>query len=144
MRQQVAVALIGFVEDHGEAYCLSVGETSERRRSWRTEIALECPLHRRTGKTIEAQTLDLGPGGMRVKTNRPLAVDEMLEFELPERARINGRARVVASAATGCTALRFEKLGDEARAEIALLARKRRLASRSRTMIGISRSVFFW
>ena len=61
---------------------------TDRRRSWRTEIALECLLHRRTGKTIEAQTLDLGPGGMRVKTNRPLAVDETFDFELPGRARI--------------------------------------------------------
>ena len=54
---------------------------TDRRRSWRTEIALECTLHRRTGKVVEAQTLDLGPGGMRVKTSRPLAVDETFEFE---------------------------------------------------------------
>jgi hypothetical protein len=99
-----------------------VGVTSERRRSWRTAIELECHLHRRTGKTIQARTRDLGPGGMRVHTNRPLAVDETLEFELPDRARIHGRARVVREHGYRVYALRFEKLGDEARAEIAALA----------------------
>ena len=98
---------------------------TDRRRSWRTEIALECLLHRRTGKTIEAQTLDVGPGGMRVKTNRPMAVDETFDFELPERARINGRARVVNERGYRVYGLRFEKLGDEARAEIAILAKER-------------------
>jgi c-di-GMP-binding flagellar brake protein YcgR len=95
---------------------------ADRRRGWRTEIALECLLHRRTGKTIEAQTLDLGPGGMRVKTNRPMAVDETLDFELPEHARINGRARVVNERGYRVYGLRFDDLGDEARAEIAALA----------------------
>ena len=45
----------------------------------------------------------------------------MLEFELPERARINGRARVLREHGYRIYALRFEKLGDEARAEIAEL-----------------------
>jgi PilZ domain-containing protein len=99
-----------------------VGATSERRRSWRTEIALECTLSRKTGKVIEARTLDLGPGGMRISANRPLAPDELLEFELAERARINGRARVLREAGYRIYALRFEKLGDQARAEIAALA----------------------
>jgi hypothetical protein len=102
-----------------------VGVTSERRRSWRTEIALECTLHRRTGKTIDAQTLDVGPGGMRIKTNRPLSVDEVLEFELPDRARINGRARILREQGYRIYAVRFEKLGDEARAELAELAQPR-------------------
>jgi c-di-GMP-binding flagellar brake protein YcgR len=96
--------------------------TSERRRTWRTEIALECTLHRRTGKTLEAQTLDVGPGGMRIKTNRPLSVDEVLDFELPERARINGRARILREQGYRIYAVRFENLGEEARAEIAELA----------------------
>jgi PilZ domain len=99
-----------------------VGVASERRRSWRTEVAFECILSRRTGKMIEAKTMDIGPGGMRVHTNRPLGVDELLEFELPERARINGRARVLREQGYRVYALRFEKLGDDARAEIASLA----------------------
>jgi hypothetical protein len=82
-------------------------------------------LHRRTGKTIEAQTVDVGPGGMRVHTNRPLAVDETLEFELAAYGRINGRARVLREQAYRIYALRFEKLGDEARAEIAELTQPR-------------------
>ena len=97
---------------------------TDRRRSWRTGLALECLLHRHTGTTIEAQALDLGPGGMRVKTNRPLAVDETFDFELPDRARINGRARVVDERGYRVYGLRFDKLGDEARAEIALLAKE--------------------
>jgi c-di-GMP-binding flagellar brake protein YcgR len=99
--------------------------SGDRRRSWRTEIALECQLHRRTGKTIEAMTIDLGPGGMRVKANRPMALDEVLEFELPDRARINGRARVVGERGYRVYALRFDDLGDEARAEIAMIAKER-------------------
>ena len=98
--------------------------SGDRRRSWRTEIALECTLHRRTGKVIEATTLDLGPGGMRVKGNRPMSVDEVFEFELPDRARINGRARVVGERGYRVYALRFDKLGDEARAELAMLAQE--------------------
>jgi hypothetical protein len=99
--------------------------TSERRRSWRTEISLACTMHRRTGKMIEARTVDIGPGGMRVHTSRPLSVDELLEFELPDRGRINGRARVLREQAYRIYALRFEKLGDEARAEIAELTQPR-------------------
>jgi hypothetical protein len=102
-----------------------VGATSERRRTWRTEIALECTLHRRTGKTIEAQTLDVGPGGMQIKTNRPLSIDEVLDFELPDRARINGRVRILREQGYRIYAVRFEKLGDEARAELAELAMPR-------------------
>jgi hypothetical protein len=102
-----------------------VGAMSERRRTWRTDVELECILHRRTGKTIEARALDIGPGGMRVHTTRPLAVDEVLEFELPDRARINGRARVLREQAYRIYAMRFERLGDEARAEIATLATPR-------------------
>jgi hypothetical protein len=100
-----------------------VGVTSERRRGWRTPISLECRLSRRTGKVIEARTLDIGPGGMQVTTNRPLSIDETMEFELPERARIGGRARVLREHGYRIYVLRFERLGDEARAEIALLAR---------------------
>ncbi len=98
-----------------------MGEPSERRRNWRTEITVVCHLSRKTGKVIDAKTLDLGPGGMRIHTNRPLSPDEMLEFELPEHARINGRARVLREQGYRIYAVRFEKLGDEAREAIAHL-----------------------
>ena len=68
--------------------------------------------------------MDLGPGGMRVKTDRPLAIDETFDFELPDRARINGRARVVDERGYRVYGLRFDTLGDEARGEIALLAKE--------------------
>lgn len=99
-----------------------MGTASERRENWRTPIELECQLHRRTGKVVEARTVDVGPGGMRVHTSRPLGVDETLEFELPERARISGRARVLREQGYRVYALRFERLGDDAPAEIAELA----------------------
>jgi len=74
---------------------------------------------------VEGRTVDIGPGGMRVHTERPLSIDELLEFELPDRARINGRARVLREQAYRIYALRFEKLGDEARSEIAELTQPR-------------------
>ena len=58
-------------------------------------------------------------------TNRPLTIDETLEFELPAYARVNGRARVLREQAYHVYAMRFEKLGDESRAEIAELAQPR-------------------
>jgi hypothetical protein len=96
-----------------------VGVASDRRRGWRTEVALACVLSRKTGKVIDARTMDIGPDGMRVHTTRPLGIDEVLEFELSERARINGRARVLREQGYRVYGLRFEKLGDAARAEIA-------------------------
>ena len=104
-----AVALIGFYYDADPDDVLIV-------------MALTCVLSRRTGKVIEARTLDLGPGGMRITANRPLAPDELLEFELPERARIRGRARVLREQTYRVYALRFERLDDDARAGIADLA----------------------
>jgi PilZ domain len=97
----------------------------ERRGTWRSEIALECVLHRRTGKMIDARTVEIGPGGMRVHTDRPLSIDEVLEFEFPARAQIHGRARVLREHGYRIYALRFEKLGGEARAVIAELAAPR-------------------
>ena len=84
-------------------------------------------LHRRTGKMIEAQTLDIGPGGMRVNTNRPLARrrDARVRAARPRRASTAAPA-CCASSGYRVYALRFEKLGDEARAEIAELLATRR------------------
>ncbi|HEX6023202.1 MAG TPA: PilZ domain-containing protein [Solirubrobacter sp.] len=107
---------------HAPGILSAVGAPSDRRRSWRTELSVVCHLSRRTGKVIEARTLDIGPGGMRIHSDRPLAPDELLEFELPEHARVNGRARVLREQGYRIYALRFEKLGDEARSEISVLA----------------------
>ena len=65
-------------------------------RAPRAQIALECTLHRGIGSPIPAQTLDVGPRGMRVRSPRPLRADETIGFDLPGLdMRIGGRARVI-------------------------------------------------
>jgi PilZ domain len=88
---------------------------TEQRRSPRVQIEKPCTLHRRTGSPIEARTVDLGPGGMRVCTKRPLAADEILRFELEG---IDGRARVLRQQSHDMYAVRFEMLGELARTEL--------------------------
>ncbi len=95
----------------------------DRRRTPRAQIALECTLHRRTGSAIEARTVDIGPGGMCVSCERPLAADEVLRFDLPlpERARLDGRARVLRHEGHHRYALRFEQLVEPAREHLRAL-----------------------
>jgi PilZ domain len=90
---------------------------TERRRSPRVEIAVACTLRRRSGSAISARTLDVGPGGMRIAATRPLATDEVLDFDLPLRdeIRVDGRARVLREQGYRVYALRFEGLRDPAR-----------------------------
>lgn len=88
---------------------------TDQRRSPRARIELQCTLHRRTGSPIAGHTVDLGPGGMCVCTSRPLAADEELRFELPG---IDGRARVLRQQGHDRYAVRFELLGEPARAEL--------------------------
>ena len=67
----------------------------ELRTAPRVDLSCACTLHRRTGAPIEGRTLDVGVGGMRVSTTRPLAQDELLRFESlrePARARLAGVA----------------------------------------------------
>jgi c-di-GMP-binding flagellar brake protein YcgR len=89
----------------------------ERRQSPRTDIALPCVLRRRTGSAISAQTLNVGPGGMCVSTGRPLALDEVLEFDLAlaDAGSVDGRARVLRHEGHAAYALRFEGLLEPAR-----------------------------
>jgi PilZ domain len=95
----------------------------ERRRSPRVEIALACTLARRSGSLIEGETVDLGPGGMCVSTSRPLAPDEVLRFELPAAvAPVSGEARVLRQQTARTYAMRFERLPETARDELARLA----------------------
>jgi hypothetical protein len=90
---------------------------TERRRAPRTEIELPCLLRRRSGSPISAQTVNLGPGGMCVSTPRPLALDEVLDFDLPlaDAGSVDGRARVLRHEGHGAYALRFEGLLEPAR-----------------------------
>src|SRR4051812_39104384 len=99
---------------------------AERRHQPRTDIALECTLQRAKGAVIRCETVDLGPGGMAVASDRPLAVDELLAFEL---AHVHGWARVLREQAYHVYALRFEALRDEARAELERLGGRGATAS---------------
>jgi hypothetical protein len=72
---------------------------------------MSCTLRRRTGSPIAAQTLEVGPDGMRVSSSRPLAVDETVDFDLPNLdMRVSGHARVVGQQRLNVYALRFERL----------------------------------
>jgi PilZ domain len=97
---------------------------AERRSSPRVDLECGCTLSRRFGAPVEARTVDVGPGGMRVATERPLTTDEVREFELPPPAGpgVRGRARVLRQQAYGVYALRFERLSDDARAALVRLA----------------------
>ena len=80
-------------------------------RAPRAQIALSCTLHRHIGSPIPAQTLDVGPRGMRVRSPRPLGTDETIGFDLPDLdMRLNGRARVLGEERPHVYALRFENL----------------------------------
>jgi PilZ domain len=80
-------------------------------RAPRATIVVSCTLRRRTGSPITAQTLDVGPDGMRVSSSRPLAVDETVDFELPNLdMRISGHARVLRQERPNVYVLRFERL----------------------------------
>ncbi|MGI8779866.1 MAG: PilZ domain-containing protein [Solirubrobacteraceae bacterium] len=82
----------------------------ERRASPRIELSVACTLRRRSGSAIEARTVDLGPGGMSVKTGRPLAADEVVHFNVPLSPDevLDGQARVLREQTYRVYALRFE------------------------------------
>jgi PilZ domain len=90
----------------------------------RADVALPCVLRRRTGSAIEARTVNLGAGGMCIATRRPLATDEVLEFDLRLDAAdsVDGRARVLRQEGHDAYALRFEGLLDPARERLRALA----------------------
>jgi hypothetical protein len=85
------------------------------------EIELDCTLSRGKGSPIPAKTVDLGTGGMRVRCERPLAEDELVEFAIPGR-RFGGRARVLREQRYHVYALRFELIADVQREQLAQLA----------------------
>jgi hypothetical protein len=85
----------------------------ERRGSERVAVALGCRLSRAAGgSSISAHTVDLGPGGMCIKTERPLRIDEVLDFLLsPETpSPVVGQARVMREQTYRVYAMRFERL----------------------------------
>jgi hypothetical protein len=86
--------------------------TAERRTATREAMVVPCTLRRQRGKAIHCETIDLGEGGMAVASDRPLAPDELVVFDLPA---VRGRARVLREQAYHVYALRFEALQGEAR-----------------------------
>jgi hypothetical protein len=95
----------------------------ERRMTPRAEVTLPCVLRRRSGSAIDARTVNLGTGGMCIATPRPLATDEVLEFDLvPGGAeRVDGRARVLRQEGHDAYAMRFEGLLEPARERLRAL-----------------------
>ena len=84
-----------------------------RRIMPRVEMSVDARLSRgRQGADVVGRTQDLGPGGMRVATRRPLRVDEQLEFvlDLQDGTRVAGRAHVVREHACDVYGLRFDRL----------------------------------
>jgi hypothetical protein len=83
----------------------------------RADLAMPCVLRRRTGSAISVETVNVGPGGMCVSTKRPLAIDEVLDFDLPltGAGSVDGRARVLRQEGHGVYALRFEGLREPTR-----------------------------
>ena len=80
-------------------------------RAPRAQITLSCTLRRQIGSPIPAQTLDVGPRGMRVRSPRPLMTDETIGFDLPDLdMRVTGQARVICEERPHVYALRFEHL----------------------------------
>lgn len=77
----------------------------------RAEVRLECVLTRRKGAPVVCRTIDVGPGGMCVESERPLGVDEVLHFDL---AGVDGDARVLREQRPNVYALRFEAMRDDA------------------------------
>jgi len=89
--------------------------TSERRQTPRESVVFPCTLRRQKGRAIHCETIDLGEGGMAVASDRPLAPDELVVFDLPA---VRGRARVLREQAYHVYALRFEAMQAEARAAL--------------------------
>ena len=95
---------------------------AERRAAQRFPLAVDCVLRRDKGSPIAARTVDVGPGGMSVSCDRPLAPDEVLHFDLPLRdGEVDGEARVLREQAYHVYALRFEALPEPARARLRAL-----------------------
>ena len=77
----------------------------------RQPVSLRCTLTREAGSPISARAIALGPTGMRIATERPLALDETVSFDLScGEVRIRGDARVVCQERPGLYAVRFGRL----------------------------------
>jgi hypothetical protein len=86
---------------------------NDKRTGVRAAVTLELRLARKAGRAVSARTLDLGAGGARVTSERPLRIDEELhfDFDLPAgRRHLDGTARVLRQDRHDVYALRFESI----------------------------------
>ena len=99
----------------------AITEAPRRRTAPRIAVGLPITFGRANGhgKPVGAWTLDLSTGGARVAAERPLKVDETLDFELiaTDGTRITGEARVLREHVGRTYAVRFERLADREAAE---------------------------
>ena len=98
--------------------------TAEQRHSPR--VLLDCPLTllRRRGAPVGGHTEDLGPGGARIIVDRPLRIDEELDFDLVlGGVHVDGRARVLRQQSHNGYALRFESLAEASAEALAAATR---------------------
>ena len=94
---------------------------ADQRTGRRAAVAVELQLARKVGRPVAAQTIDLGAGGARVTSRRPLRVDEQLRFDadLPNGAcHLAGTARVLRQDRHDVYALRFEDVPPTTLAEL--------------------------
>jgi hypothetical protein len=80
-------------------------------------ISIDCPmtLLRRHGGPVGGHTEDVGPGGACIVVDRPLRIDEELDFDLVlGDVHVDGRARVLRQQSANRYALRFEGLDADA------------------------------
>ena len=93
----------------------------DQRGTERANVYLELQLARKVGRTINVRTLDVGFGGARVVSERPLRIDEELQFQcdLPTgRCHLDGMARVLRQDRHNVYALRFEHVSPELLTEL--------------------------
>jgi hypothetical protein len=83
---------------------------------------LQVALRRERGNPVEVRTIDLGTSGMRVVSPRPLAVDEVMHFDLdlPDEPphHLDGQVRVVREHGPNVYGLRLEALPEHARSAL--------------------------
>ena len=89
---------------------------ADLRRSPRAQLALALILRRHKGGPVSGRTLDVSAGGARVRTDRPLRVDELLAFDLfvDDRECAQGQCRVLRQQGLHDYALRFEDVDQAA------------------------------
>lgn len=93
----------------------------DQRISRRAPVTLDVHLERHKGTAVTVRTRDLSVGGARVVSDRPLRVDEELQFDLELPAggeRLRGTARVLRQHRHDMYTLRFENVAPAARGRL--------------------------